>query len=287
MARRISVVNQKGGVGKTTTAVNLAVALAQRGQRVLLIDYDPQGNASQFLGFADQIERAAIDPSSTLYGSAEFVLSQVSRAGTQLPAALGRLADPGLATRPFEPCRDVLLPGLDLLPATEVLSELEAILLADTISGSRYLHFAVNRIEASYDFVIADCPPFLGMHAISAQIACPEILIPVKLAPASVPGALRLRGHLAALRERTEPRIRILGVLGTFYNDVAKKPREVLDSLKKIFEHLVFNTTIHSSQAVENSAESGRPIISLDPKSRGAQQYHALLDEILARGALV
>lgn len=256
MARRIAIVNQKGGVGKTTTTVNLAAALALRGKKVLVVDFDPQGNASQFLGLAERIEQPG------LYSANDFAL------------------DKG----PFTPQRNILTNGLDLIPATEDLSFLEGELLRDVIGGVRSLDAALRKVEGEYDFVLTDCPPTLGMLALNAMVACPEILIPVKLAPASVPGALRLRKHLDGLRATTESSLRILGVLGTFYTDVAKKPREILTALGDIFGPLLFNTYIHASQAVESAAESGRPIIHLEPGQRGAQQYAALTEEVIARG---
>jgi chromosome partitioning protein len=256
MARRIAVVNQKGGVGKTTTVVNLAVALASRGKRVLVIDYDPQGNASQFLGLADVVE----EPGS--YGSAEFTFEKGE----------------------FRPHRSVAATGLDVLPATEELAYLEQELLGDVLAGPRRLASAVRRIDGDYDFIIADCPPTVGLLALNAMIACPEILVPVKLAPASVPGSLRLRRNIEQLRDRTEPSIRILGVLGTFYSETARKPREILGALNAIFGDLVFETRIDACQAVENAAEAGAPVFSRAPSAKGAIQYDLLTDEVIARG---
>jgi chromosome partitioning protein len=258
MARKISVVTQKGGVGKTTTAVNLAANLAQRGKSVLLIDYDPQGNASQFLGLAKHIEQ----PETA--GSAEFTLqSKEARPVRVLPELPGRL---------------------EVLPATEELSFVEQKLLGDVLAGTRKLATSLSVIEGNYDFVIADCAPTIGILAVNAIVACPEVLIPVKLSPASVPGALRLNQHLAALRQSVEPAIRIIGVLGTFLSESAKTPREVLAALRDIFgAELVFETAIHAAQAVDDAAATGRPIVVSNPSARGAVQYDKLTDEVIAR----
>ena len=254
-ARGIAIVNQKGGVAKTTTAVNLAVALAAREKRVLLIDYDPQGNASQFLGLYDQLDR------SHLYTSASFTLD--SRA-------------------PFAPFRDVTgCRGLDLVPANDTLADLELELLRDSVGAPTRLAQAVARVAPHYDFILADCAPTLGMLAINAIAACPDILIPVKLEPASLPGAIRLAGHLQGLREKVNPNIAILGVLGTFFKETGTMSREVLNQLAELFGERLLKTRIHDSAAIGKSAGTGAPIYSAAPDKRGAVEYDALTDEIL------
>ena len=271
MARRLSIVNQKGGVGKTTTCVNLAANLAARGKRVLLIDYDPQGNCTQFLGLAHLTE----DP--TTYGAAEFTMGG------------SRESAPAIANG-FAPQRDILLHEaggggrLDLLPATEELAFIEANLLTDVIAGARKLWAAVKTIEPEYDFIIADCAPTMSILLVNAVCACPEVLIPVKLSAASVPGALRLRRHIQEkLRHSVDPGIHIMGVLGTFNSDAARKPREVLSALRQVFGSAVFETTIHTNQAADDAAEAGVPVVLGKPGARAAIQYDQLTDEVLAR----
>jgi len=254
-ACKLSVVNQKGGVGKTTTAVNLAAALAARGLRVLLIDYDAQGNASHFLGFVDRLD------GSSLYTSADCTLGR------------GQFAP-----------QETALPGLDLLPANELLARIERTLLENVFAGSRRLASAVRLIEDRYDFIIADCAPTLGMLAINAMAACPEVIVPVKLAPASVMGALGLQEHIAALREHVEPSIRILGILGTFHKETGSMTREVLGKLRAIFgDELLFRTLIHASDRVERAAGKGAPIYALEPQRREAIEYDLFAEEVLAR----
>lgn len=257
MAKRIAVLNHKGGVGKSTTTVNLAVALALSGKRVLVIDYDPQANASQFLGLARAIE----DP--TLYGAAELTL--------------------GIGA--FSPQRDVLVPGLDLLPATDALFDVDKELSKAYDQNLRRLADALAQFEREYEFVLADCQPTLGFLPSSAVVACPLVLVPVKLAPASVLGAAKVRAHVEEdLRLRKQGEARIFGVLGTFDSEVALMPKQVLAGLRAIFGELVFSVSIHQQQAVENAAGRGAPVVLLNPSGRAAKEYQQLKQEVIERG---
>lgn len=266
VARKISVVNQKGGVGKTTTVVNLAAALAQRGKRVLVVDCDPQGNTSQFLGLVDTLEAEG------LYGSAHLILGK-SASGS------------GAGPEAFAPQRNVL-PRIDVLPATEELAFVETELITDPMTGGPLaLKNGLCAIEAQYDFILADCPPTVGLLALNAMVACPEVLIPVRLSGTSVKGATVLRDRtIQRLRTRVSPATRILGVLGTFYSESATTPRAVLGKLREIFGNLVFDTFVHQAQAVDDSSSRGLPIVLAQPKSRGAQQFNSLTEEVLNRG---
>lgn len=254
MQKRLAICNQKGGVAKTTTAVNLAVILAQRGKRVLLVDYDPQANASQFLGLLDELEDEG------LYTAANLTLGN----------------------KPFAPVRDCVVKGLDLVPATDSLASLEFELLQDSKQGAHRLGLALSAV-GDYDYVIVDCPPTLGMLAINALVGCGNVLVPVKLSPASVPGALRLHQTLEALRS-TNPYLKVIGVVGTFLNEAAKAPREVLGQLRELFgKKTVFETAIHAAQGVDDAAGKGKPVVLSAPRSRGAQEYNSLADEVAAR----
>jgi chromosome partitioning protein len=255
--RQLSIINHKGGVGKTTTAVNLAAAFACRGRRVLLIDYDPQGNASDMLGLA----RELVDLE---YGSAEFTLQR----------------------GPFRPQRNVQVAGLDVLPATNELSFLEQEFFGNQkiLAGvGRWLRTALEPVKNDYDVVIIDCAPTFGLLAINAMVACPEVLIPVQLAPASVPGALRLKSSIEQLRTTVDASLRILGVLGTFHVERSRKHQEVFEILQERFGGLVLRQRIHHSQAVANAAETGQPVFTLKPAERGAVEYDLLAEEVEAR----
>jgi chromosome partitioning protein len=255
MQKRLAICNQKGGVGKTTTAANLAVILATRGKRVLLVDYDPQGNASQFLGVIDQLDDEAT------YSATDLTLN----------------------TRPFSPQRDCVVPGLDLVPATDSLATVEFTLLQDRNEGAHRLGQALTAVAQGYDYIIVDCPPTLGMLAINALVGCSNVLVPVKLSPASVPGAVRLHQTLEALRH-TNPYLRVIGVVGTFLAEAAKAPREVLGTLRELFgPSLVLETVIHAAQGVDDAAGKGKPVVLTSPNSRGAKEYSSLADEVIAR----
>jgi chromosome partitioning protein len=251
----MAVMNHKGGVGKSTTCANLAVALAALGKRVLVIDYDPQANTSQFLGLANTIEAPA------LYGSAEFTLGDGD----------------------FSPQRDVLVNGLDVLPATDALFDVDAELGKDYERNLKRLAEAVALIDSSYDFVLTDCQPTLGFLPSSAAVACPDVLVPVKLAHASVMGAVKLRERVERLRITKQRDARIFGVLGTYFSEVATVPQRILLGLRAIFGQLVFDTVIHQQQAVENAAGKGSPVVLLEPKSRAAEEYRSLTQEVLNR----
>jgi len=254
--QRISVVNHKGGVGKTTTAINLAAGLGARGHRVLLIDWDPQGNATQFLGRSDLVEAEQV------YGSANFARGEEG----------------------FDPQREIVA-GVDLLPATEDLAFLEEQTIRDAVTGAvLQLAKAVDRVAGDYEYIIADCGPTIGMLALSAMIACPQVVMPIELAYGSIPGAFRLSKNIQRLHERVDPHIHVMGVLGTKHSESARSPQEILHKLRELFGELVFETTIHAAQAVRDSAGKGKPIILLDPRHRAAIQYDKLTDEVIHRG---
>ena len=253
MTRRISVLNQKGGVGKTTTAVNVAVCLALQGFKVLVVDFDAQRNASQFLGLADYAAN---------WSSADLVLGDGD----------------------FAPIRNQLITGLDVVPATDGLALIERRLLEDISSLPKRLLRALEKVDSSYDFVLVDCGPTLGMMALNAIVACPEVLVPIELAHAAAMGAVTLRRFLDVVRIETQPSIRILGVLGTFADARERTPRQVLDALGGIFGAALFATVIHTSAAARDAAGKGRPVILSAPKSRAATEYLSLTKEIINRG---
>jgi chromosome partitioning protein len=254
--RHISIVNNRGGVGKSTTAVNLAVGLAQKDFRVLLIDADPPGGATQAMGL---VEEASVD--KDFYTTADL-----------------------MAGKSFAPFRDLLgMPGLDFLPATHRLGFLEPKLYAEGAAGTRRLSEAVEKVAKPYDYVLIDSPPHLGVLMTNVVIAAPEVLIPVKMDLGSVPQTLALFDYLKDLRTTLQPALKIVGVLPTFYEERAVTPRELHGQLKELFRERLFNTVIHQSRAVADAFGVGRPIVLANPNNRGATEYSRLTEEIVRR----
>ena len=257
MTRTLSVVNKKGGVGKKTTAINLAAGLAVRGHRVLVVDCDSQCNATQFLGLAHLTRTQGV------YGTFELVLG---------------LGD-------FAPQQDVAHPGLDVVPATASMADLEHELLRSFLLGpTRKLSRALAPLHSRYDFIIADCGPTIGLTTVNAISACPEVIVPVETLPASLPGVVQLQQLMEGIRSEVEPRVRLLGVLCTKFEQTGRLPREIVSALRLQLGSLVFDTVIHKAQHIASGAAEGRPIVLLDPKSRGAREYTSLTEEVLARG---
>jgi len=256
MARRLAVLNEKGGVAKTTTAVNLACIFAQRGQRTLLIDCDPQKNATDWLGRKDVAE-------SNAWGTADFYLGRGE----------------------FAPLRDVQVPGLDLLPATSSMAHLELDLYRQVLAGpTTKLVRALRKVEADYEWIIADCSPTLAMVNANAGLACRDVLVPVEAAPAGFSGVASVQRMIDEVASEGDYSARILGVLATKFEEVGALPRESLAHLRGQLGKLLLETVIHKAQAVAALPLVHRPIVLDDPKSRAAREYEACADEVAARG---
>jgi len=250
--RTIAIVNQKGGVGKTTTAVNLGASLAMLNFRVLLVDIDPQGNTTSGLG----VDKRALstDIYTVLLG--------------ELPIE-GAIVGTGVA-------------HLELVPATIQLAGAE-IELVSALSRETRLRRALEPIAGRYDYVIIDCPPSLGLLTLNALTAASEVLIPVQAEYYALEGLSQLTNVVSRIREVLNPQLHISGVLVTMYDGRTRLAIEVLDEVHAHFPTQVFRTQIPRNIRLSVAPSYGKPVALFDLKSRGAQAYLALAREVVER----
>ena len=252
-ARVISMVNQKGGVGKTTSTVSLGAALAGYGRKVLLVDFDPQGALSVALG---------MNPN-------EMDLS-IYNLLTQSDCHIG---DVIVNTR---------VPGLDLVPSNIDLSAAEVQLVSEV--GREYaLQRVLAPIIEDYDIVLIDCQPSLGLLTLNALTASTEVIIAMETEYFALRGVALLKDTIDKVVSRLNPQLRIVGVLPTMYDPRTLHGREVLQSVTGAFGDTVFSTTINRTVKFPDSAVAGEPITTFAPTSSGAQAYRRLAREVLAR----
>ncbi len=250
MGRIIALVNQKGGVGKSTTAVNLGAALAVLGRRVLVVDTDPQGNATTGLG----VEKAAL--TRDIY----HVLMQ------EIP--LERVI---VRTE---------IDGLSLAPATINLAGADVELVA-ALSRETRLRQSLAPVAEQYDFVFVDSPPSLGLLTINALTAAHECVIPVQAEFYALEGLAQLSSVIWRVRDALNPALHVSGVLVTMFDGRTRLAMEVIRELEKFFPHEIFRTQIPRNVRISEAPSYGKPVILFDPKSRGSQSYFAVAREML------
>jgi len=252
--KTIAIVNQKGGCGKTTTAVNLSVALAESRQRVLLVDLDPQGHATMGMGRdPDEFE-------TTIY---DALLNP------QIPAAAGVV--------PTD------LEWLDLAPSNVGLAGAE-MHLRNLAGRELILGEQLRQVADHYDMCIIDCAPALGLLMLNALVASTDVIIPVQVHFYAFEGLKRLLETIRLLKARFHPcSARTLGLLLTFVEDRPLYTRKIQFRLHELFGDLVFETVIHKTVRLVEAPDSGQSIFTFAPNSKAAREYRALADEILAR----
>ncbi|WP_375401604.1 ParA family protein [uncultured Amnibacterium sp.] len=254
-ARIIALCNQKGGVGKTTTTVNLGASLAEYGRRVLVIDFDPQGALSANLG-------AETQDACTIY-----------------ELLLGSERDPAVAIQ------QTTIPGLDIIPANIDLSAAE-VHLVNEVAREHTLARVLRRVSDQYDVVLIDCQPSLGLLTVNALTASHGVIIPLECEYFALRGVALLVETIDKVRDRLNPSIELDGIVATMFDSRTLHSREVLDRVVEAFEDEVLETVIGRTIKFPDSSVAGLPIIQFAPEHRAALAYRTLARELIARGAI-
>lgn len=248
--RTIAVVNQKGGSAKTTSSVNLAAALAETGKRVLLLDLDPQANASSWLGVRDE-GRGLFD----VFTEGKPLLPLVTKSTAE---------------------------GVDLVPSSTWLVGVERA-LASEVGAETVLRSAIAKLPARWDFLLVDGPPSLGFLAVAALVACSEVLVPVEPSTMALEGLVSLLGTIDRVRDRLNPDLRVVGILPVRL-DRTKLASEVVSGLRSKFGKEVFETAIRENVRLREAHSHKRPITTYAGTSHGAEDYRAAAEELVRRG---
>ena len=251
MARILAVTNQKGGVGKTTTAVNLSACLAALGQRVLMIDLDPQGNATTGCGV---LKREALP---TVY---QILIGRSALMDTRIPTDF----------------------GFDILPANRELAGAEVELVA-AISRETRLKRALEPVEQDYDYILIDCPPSLGLLTLNSLAAADAVLMPIQCEFYALEGVSQLMNTIRLVRDNLEPARAIEGVVMTMYDSRTKLAADVVAEVRKNFGDIVYKTLIPRTVRLSEAPSYGQPILYYDKRSKGAEVYMELAKEVLKR----
>jgi len=251
VARIISLANQKGGVGKTTTTINLGAAMAELGKRVLLVDFDPQGALSVGLG----INPMTVD--MTVYNL--------------------------LLDRTIEPEQAVLktnVHGLEILPSNIDLSAAEIVLVSE-VAREQALKRALTVLRVSYDYILIDCPPSLGLLTVNALTASDGVVIPLECEYFALRGMALLMDTVEKVRDRLNPDLRLEGIIPTMYDGRTLHGREVLERVRDAFGPYLYTTVIRRTIRFAEAPVAGESILSYAADSRGADDYRALAKEVL------
>ncbi len=253
VARIMTIANQKGGVAKTTTAVNIGACLASLGKKVLLIDIDPQGNASSGLG----INRTEID--HCIY---DVLINNIPVSSVTVRTDIE---------------------GLDIVPATIQLAGAE-IELVSLISRELKLKKALHLVKDNYDYVLIDCPPSLGLLTLNALTAADSLIIPIQCEYYALEGLGQLLNTIQLVQKHLNPDLELEGVVLTMFDARTNLSIQVVDEVKNYFKGKVFGTIVPRNVRLSEAPSHGKPIITYDPKSRGAEVYFDLAKEVIDNG---
>ena len=252
MSKIIAIANQKGGVGKTTTAINLAASLATQGKKVLLIDADPQANATSGLG---------VDPKNVVSSIYECLVDDYPMKGTQISTVVKGL--------------DIIGSRIDLVGA-----ELE---LINKENRERILQQQLSTVRNDYDFVLIDCSPSLGLITLNALTAANSVIIPVQAEYFALEGISKLLNTIRIIKSKLNPTLEIEGFLLTMYDARLRLANQIYEDLKTHFGEMVFNTVIPRNIRLSEAPSHGLPVILYDAESRGATSHMQLAKEIIIK----
>lgn len=253
MGKAIAIFNQKGGVGKTTTNINLSACLAMKGKKVLVVDIDPQGNTTSGIGLVKR--------------KLQYTIYDV------------------IVNKDFDISKAILhtkTEGLDILPASVDLAGAE-IELVNLEGRERRLKKAIDKVKPLYDFVFIDCPPSLGLLTINSLTAVDSVLIPIQCEFYALEGVSQLMSTVEMVRKNMNPNIEIEGVILSMFDGRTNLSLQVVQEVKKYFGSKVFSTIIPRNVRLAEAPSYGLPIVKYDPKSKGAKAYQQFASELLRR----
>ncbi len=256
MSRTIAIANQKGGVGKTTTAINLSACLAEAGQRVLTVDFDPQGNATSGLGF----EKGYMDKSVYDLLMGEIGIEECIVKGVQ--------------------------ENLDVLPSDINLSGAEIELL-DEPDNNTLLKKELDQVKILYDYIIIDCPPSLNLLTINALTASDTVLVPIQCEYYALEGLTQILQTIDLVKKKMNPALELEGVVFTMYDARTNLSLEVVENVKSHLNRTIYKTIIPRNVRLAEAPSHGMPINLYDTRSSGAESYRMLAAEVISRGEMI
>ena len=251
MGKAIAIFNQKGGVGKTTTNINLAACLALKGKKVLILDIDPQGNTTSGIGISKR------NLKNTIYNI--------------------------LIDKNYDPRKAIIktsVRNLDLIPASVDLAGAE-VELVDLEGRESTLKKGLDKVKADYDYIFIDCPPSLGLLTINSLTAVDSVLIPIQCEFYALEGVTMLMNTIQLVQRNLNPALKLEGVLMTMYDSRTNLSQEVVEEVQKYFKAKMYNTIIPRNVRLSEAPSHGQPVIDYDAKSKGAQVYMELANEVL------